>query len=278
MTNYLSIGQMSKLYNISIQTLRHYDRIDLFKPAYTDPNSNYRYYSPDQFIYLEIIKYLKYIGTPLDEIRHIINFQNSIEDLASVLTEKEKTIDKQIQQLINLKQLIREKISQLEQTSSIGTLGEVYVKHYDEVDAVVFEINDSDKDDFILSIRKLISQIEVKYHYLPDCNLIFLADYVEYLESKTINYSKMYLALDSETEDPVKYGTHAKIPAGDYLCILFRGLDNDAAESYRTLSDYIKKNKLEVSGYFYESPLINGFATTNEGDYIIEIRILLKQS
>src|SRR4051794_31201230 len=50
-----SIGEVSKLANISVQTLRYYDQIDLFKPSYVDPQTNYRYYKDAQLYYLDII-------------------------------------------------------------------------------------------------------------------------------------------------------------------------------------------------------------------------------
>ncbi|RND01213.1 MerR family DNA-binding transcriptional regulator [Lysinibacillus halotolerans] len=53
-----SIGEVSKLMNISIKALRYYDKIGLFKPAYVDPNSNYRYYSDFQLYRLDLIKSL----------------------------------------------------------------------------------------------------------------------------------------------------------------------------------------------------------------------------
>ncbi len=34
--SYYSIGEVSKLANVSIKALRYYDKIDLFKPAYVD--------------------------------------------------------------------------------------------------------------------------------------------------------------------------------------------------------------------------------------------------
>ena len=37
-TNF-SIGEMSKLHNISVQTLRHYDKIGLLKPSYINEKS-----------------------------------------------------------------------------------------------------------------------------------------------------------------------------------------------------------------------------------------------
>lgn len=37
-----SIGEVAELNNISIQTLRYYDKIGLFTPASVDPQSHYR--------------------------------------------------------------------------------------------------------------------------------------------------------------------------------------------------------------------------------------------
>ena len=34
MKKYFTIGEMSKLHNISIETLRHYDRFGILKPEY----------------------------------------------------------------------------------------------------------------------------------------------------------------------------------------------------------------------------------------------------
>ena len=55
MKNLFSIGELSKLQNISRQTLIFYDKIGLFRPAYTDPDNGYRYYSSSQLDYLDTI-------------------------------------------------------------------------------------------------------------------------------------------------------------------------------------------------------------------------------
>ena len=44
----LKIGLFSKLSRVSIRMLRYYDEIGLLHPAYTDPESEYRYYREDQ--------------------------------------------------------------------------------------------------------------------------------------------------------------------------------------------------------------------------------------
>lgn len=41
---YYSIGTFSKLTGTTIAALRFYDREGIFRPAYTDKNTGYRYY------------------------------------------------------------------------------------------------------------------------------------------------------------------------------------------------------------------------------------------
>ena len=51
----LSIGEAAKLKQVSAKSLRYYETIGFLKPAYVDPSSGYRYYSPDQMIDLDVI-------------------------------------------------------------------------------------------------------------------------------------------------------------------------------------------------------------------------------
>ena len=45
MGKYLSIGQMGRLNNLSVQTLRHYEKVGILKPSYINEDTGYRYYS-----------------------------------------------------------------------------------------------------------------------------------------------------------------------------------------------------------------------------------------
>ena len=56
METYFSVGEISKLTNVPIQTLRYYDKMGLLKPAYINEQNNYRYYSVNQFIKIDLLK------------------------------------------------------------------------------------------------------------------------------------------------------------------------------------------------------------------------------
>jgi DNA-binding transcriptional MerR regulator len=66
------IGEVSKICNIPIKTLRYYDEIELLIPRKIDPESKYRYYSNDQLTLVLVIKHFKEAGFSLKEINFIL--------------------------------------------------------------------------------------------------------------------------------------------------------------------------------------------------------------
>lgn len=72
MKNLLPIGRFSQVTRLSIRMLRHYDEVDLLKPALIDPHSGYRYYSLAQAADAEHIRLLRTLEMPLDEIRELL--------------------------------------------------------------------------------------------------------------------------------------------------------------------------------------------------------------
>lgn len=63
-------GQFAKMANVSIRTIRYYDKQALLKPSKVGQNG-YRFYTDSDFAKLQKILSLKYLGFSLDEIRSI---------------------------------------------------------------------------------------------------------------------------------------------------------------------------------------------------------------
>ena len=55
------IGEIARMFSISVGSLRHYEKLGLIRPEYTDPDSGYRYYGVQQFERLNTIRYLRAI-------------------------------------------------------------------------------------------------------------------------------------------------------------------------------------------------------------------------
>lgn len=103
----MTVGQMSKLFNITSETLRHYDRIGLLKPMINEDNG-YRYYSIKEMEKLDLILDAKYLEIPLSNIKEAIS-NDSIEDYIELIQLQEKTIDEKINHLLKIKEQAKEK-------------------------------------------------------------------------------------------------------------------------------------------------------------------------
>ena len=63
-----SIGEVSRLFHISVSSLRHYENVGRLHPEYTSPDTGYRYYGTEQFEVLNTIRYLRALDMPLDTV------------------------------------------------------------------------------------------------------------------------------------------------------------------------------------------------------------------
>lgn len=79
------VGEFSRIASVTIETLRHYDAIDLFKPAKVDVFTSYRYYKANQLQMLHQILSLKEVGLSLEEVKAILHENPSIEDIRDML-------------------------------------------------------------------------------------------------------------------------------------------------------------------------------------------------
>src|ERR671911_3226667 len=81
----LKIGDFSRLGQVSVDTLRHYDALGLLEPTEVDPSTGYRYYSARQLGSLNRILALKEVGFSLEEIARILQEKLTNEELRGML-------------------------------------------------------------------------------------------------------------------------------------------------------------------------------------------------
>ena len=105
MKKILRIGEFSKINQISIQTLRFYDQINLLKPYRIDPETNYRYYHINQSSLVDSIQYLRQLNFSLEEIKEILSDRDHfhlhqiVEERYQRLLREKENIEKQIKEI-----------------------------------------------------------------------------------------------------------------------------------------------------------------------------------
>ncbi len=68
----VTIGVFSRMTHLSIKTLRHYHDLGLLEPAAIDPFSGYRSYDTSQVPTAQVIRRLRDLTMPLDQIRAVL--------------------------------------------------------------------------------------------------------------------------------------------------------------------------------------------------------------
>ncbi|MEV6277002.1 MerR family transcriptional regulator [Nocardia sp. NPDC051832] len=91
-----SIGDFAHLGRVSVRMLRHYDAVDLLRPAYVDPASGYRFYEVAQLSRLNRLVALKDLGLTLDQVKVVLDEQISLEQLQGMLSLRRAELRQQI--------------------------------------------------------------------------------------------------------------------------------------------------------------------------------------
>ena len=91
-----SIGEFSRIAQVSKRLLRYYDEIGLFQPIKVDSASGHRYYSASQLPALNRILALKELGLSLDQIRRFIKDDISLEEIQGMLLMKKAELEQQV--------------------------------------------------------------------------------------------------------------------------------------------------------------------------------------
>jgi len=90
------IGDFSRLTQVTVKALRHYDSLGLLKPARIDPDSGYRYYTASQLPRLNRVMALKDLGFSLDQIGQLLDADLSPDQLRAMLVLRQEEVRAQI--------------------------------------------------------------------------------------------------------------------------------------------------------------------------------------
>jgi DNA-binding transcriptional MerR regulator len=107
------IKELSKLTNVTVRSLHHYDKIGLLKPSVRLPNS-YRLYSDADLLKLELIQALKFFGFSLSKIAELM--EKSGDPLDHLYAQK-KFLQTQLSQLSDADHILDSVIDKLEKGS-----------------------------------------------------------------------------------------------------------------------------------------------------------------
>ncbi len=109
------IGDFSKLGQVSVRMLRHYDQLGLLKPNHIDKFTGYRYYAVAQLARLNRILFFKDLGFSLQQIKDLLDNDLPNNQLRGMLMLKQSELEREMQDSHARLARIEARLQQIEQ-------------------------------------------------------------------------------------------------------------------------------------------------------------------
>lgn len=264
------IGEISRLFSVSTDTLRHYDRLDILKPE-QDSTNNYRYYDIRSIFKLSRILFLKSLGISLSEIKSYMKNKN-IDKLLSMLKSKEDEIDHKIMHLMNLKHKIHNKVELLENYRT--DLDVVKIKRFDKRYGVFLDMHNlSDEYEIKQAFQNSGKYLSTSSWLIE--GQIYTSISKTDMDEGIFNRFRYFVEIDAMEED-IRENLE-KFKENIYACMIVLGPYSDMVSHYKTLVTWIYENGYEIVGDSIEKNIIDYDSTEFERDYVSEIQIPIKK-
>lgn len=282
-----TVGETARICSIPADTLRYYDKIGLIRPSKTGENG-YRYYSYEDFLFLNTIKYLKKLGMPLADMKKLFDNRCKEATRKNFFFQLEQ-INEQIEELQGIRsQLLRN------------------IHYFDVADALDLEHQDPELQEFpdrlaILSHGEVDKGKSQNLEEDLEDGLtggrsydMLLSDVMEELGQE--NFWSMGPSISVKTKEDIFAGRFDRpraagnmlveksrsnkakpVPGGLYVCLYHSGSLEHMEESYQRLLEYIEANGLEIAGDIYEIFLVDTIDTKLDEELVTHIQIPVRQ-
>ena len=264
------IGDIARLFHVSVSTLRHYENEGLLMPEYTDPRTGYRYYSPRQFEVLNTIRYLRVLDMPLAEIADFLG-KRDVDRIEEKLRQQKNALAAKQRELARVERKIDNRLRGIAdaKTAPIGVITRSTVPAARIVwMSVADSLRISDALDMETPIQDLARNTDEAMVFLGKVGVGISAEHL--ISGQFAQYDGVFLVLDDEDQYS---GEVMRLPETECVAIRFHGSHPQAPVQYEKLLSYIRENGLSVTGFSREITLIDYGFTDDTEKFVTEIRI-----
>jgi len=271
---YFSVGEVSKICNISKKALRFYDKIGLICPDMVSIENSYRFYNRKTLLSVPIIKYYKQMGFKLDEMKAFLE--------GSTYNMLEKTF--------------RQKIDDLKQMES--EIFKMYTSVKDWYDLILEAEMIIENDVREVSIKYLDASSlcfmdqNFNYNYMESIINIDWTNYVESIDNEVtgpviINFPSYQERVEGKTSkvrilqktilqcqdcQTVKYGGFMAVSCYHI------GSHETINETYDKIGRWTEAHGYQCSEESYERYVTDYWTTRNENQFVTEVIIQVKRA
>lgn len=241
-----SIGKFSEICKVPVKTLRYYSDIELLKPSFIDPVTNYRYYDYDKIQAVQKIKLLKSCQFSLAQIREFIENQDPgpwdglFEEKLRELERKRRQLDEQMEQMRRLKQ-------QVAKASSLLPGPMMSECSLEEREALrVYTIRRQIKPVFIDSLVQDLFDRVYAFNFTVKGKLMAI------FHERGLSQGEADVELLLPVEEHAQIDGCKMLPAGTYACLKIKGPYSELGAGYERLQRWLAEQNLTRTGDYLE--------------------------
>ncbi|CAM4369953.1 MerR family transcriptional regulator [Bacillus manliponensis] len=263
-----TIGEMAKMHRIPQSTLRYYDEKGIFQPAVVDENTQYRYYTIDQFSMLDTIKFLRHLNIPLKDIKLYIDERtptlavNMLEQQRNMMLQKQKEIEYILAKMNHKIDLITEALCREPNVVSFKQLPKRNITSL----PVAPNATDEMFEYYIHSLQSNLPLLDVSL-FSGDIGVTVPKEAVLNLEFQL--YGKVFILLDYM---PIEKKLET-FEAGMYACAYHHGSYEETGATYELILQEIERNGYEICGDAIELGLVDWSVTEDPLQQVTEIQV-----
>lgn len=262
------IGEVAQMFHISVGSLRHYEKLGLIQPEYTDASSGYRYYGIQQFEHLNTIRYLRALGMSLEDIADFLQ-NKDVGKIQEMLIQQRETVRRKQQELQIIERKINTRLESLaDAMSSQLDIIRLIKTPPRQIAWIRNHLSPKSYLDLETSIRKLQNDQEETMVFLGKVGLGISKEHLEHGSCQV--YDTVFLLL--EPEDTYQ-GITENLPEQTCVSVRFCGSHQDAPAYYRQLLDYIHAQEVHIQGFSREITMIDYVLTRDPKQFVTEIQI-----
>ena len=274
---YLTVSEMAKLCNVSVATLKHYDRIGLLKPERVDRSNSYRYYSICQYAQIETIRELRELHIPINSIKAYMSNRNIPNSLA-IIKQQYSQLQEKMNELSEIKNCIETQIELLENVLGKDDFcireeefGErkILLSNLDDM----FDLNTRTEIDVsyaILTVEMLHGRTEKALTLARGRLGLFIPQ--EELEKGNLMKSVPFIFLRDDKTYANK-GCVKTLSGGKYVCLHHKGPAERRKPYLQQIMEYIEEHNLKIAGDAIHINLVDDTLSDNPDDYLFDIQI-----
>jgi len=277
---YYSIGQAARICNVSVQTLRYYDKIGLVIPSDTDKFSGYRYYSNRDLLTIKIVLDMKLLQFSLEEIGAMLT-TNSLDSLITLLESKKKETLAEINILEKTVQSIEQRTGRIRMLQELGSgLREIDVlvelKQYPNRHII------SDRGQYACGMEPSIVKFTELFGKVDNIGGVpghIMTIYHENIMTFDRMESDLEFCIILQSASPETKETRI-LPKGEYITALYCGIPNDISckRIYSKLLRWIEDNGYEECGAAIEHYIVDMAQMLKPEEFIVELQVPVRKS